>query len=366
MQRLERSLLDDVYKKLEIINKNEYDLLNRIKDDRNLCAHPAFHDNNELFQPSSELARSHIVHAINLLLSNKPIRGKSVIKLFERDLLSGCLLIDLSGMRTLIEKRYVSRAKNSAIKSLIKALLIAPFGSEKGDYKDKLWEISKALRCFGEMQPGIYDECLSDFAVNKVEKILPEDLWKLIVLDSFNNQIYGKMSVEDRIMLKTQIDSLGIEQITENSIFKFLDSSSLKDDLDEKVRIFIDGYMNNNGLGKLIDFFKKNKNEMLIDYILELYGKSGSYYTAEEIGNELIVPFSSCFSLDRERRLFEVVQANNQIRGAGRTSNVLKNIYDARARSNDFDRENWVVFIKTMHDKNVFFQDFQDFCDCAN
>ncbi len=140
----------------------------------------------------------------------------------------------------------------------------------------------------------------------------------------------------------------------------------MKDDLDEKVRIFIDGYMNNNGLGKLIDFFKKNKNEMLIDYILELYGKSGSYYTAEEIGNELIVPFSSCFSLDRERRLFEVVQANNQIRGAGRTSNVLKNIYDARARSNDFDRENWVVFIKTMHDKNVFFQDFQDFCDCAN
>ncbi|MBW4500097.1 MAG: hypothetical protein KME57_11190 [Scytonema hyalinum WJT4-NPBG1] len=51
-----------------------------MKEDRNLCAHPAFIAEEELFQPTPELVRTHIVHAVVHLMQHQPVQGKSAIQ----------------------------------------------------------------------------------------------------------------------------------------------------------------------------------------------------------------------------------------------------------------------------------------------
>lgn len=62
LQKLENELLDVANDKMQLFSQHEYVELNRLKEDRNKCAHPALIADNELYRPSLELVRSHITH----------------------------------------------------------------------------------------------------------------------------------------------------------------------------------------------------------------------------------------------------------------------------------------------------------------
>ena len=64
MQAIESDLLNVANDQLQLFAPHEFDALERLQRDRNLCAHPAFIVEDELYQPSLELVRSHIVHAL--------------------------------------------------------------------------------------------------------------------------------------------------------------------------------------------------------------------------------------------------------------------------------------------------------------
>lgn len=49
--------------------------LQRLRENRHLCVHPAFSAEAELFEPSPELVRLHLVNAINLVLSQEPLQA---------------------------------------------------------------------------------------------------------------------------------------------------------------------------------------------------------------------------------------------------------------------------------------------------
>lgn len=54
-------------------------MLNRLQADRHICAHPAFVAPDEVFDPTSELARSHIAAAVDAVLRHPPVPGKKII-----------------------------------------------------------------------------------------------------------------------------------------------------------------------------------------------------------------------------------------------------------------------------------------------
>jgi hypothetical protein len=69
----ERTILDVAMKDFELISDIEYIDLARLQEDRNRCAHPAMNANEEIYQPSPELARSHLRNAIEHLLQRPPV-----------------------------------------------------------------------------------------------------------------------------------------------------------------------------------------------------------------------------------------------------------------------------------------------------
>jgi len=68
LQQFENDLLDKCRDCFELINGRDHLVLSRLKHDRNSCAHPAFVAPDQVFTPTAELARSHLVAAVDTVL----------------------------------------------------------------------------------------------------------------------------------------------------------------------------------------------------------------------------------------------------------------------------------------------------------
>ena len=67
--QLEGTILDYATTNTQVVNRIAKTQLERLREDRHLCAHPAFSAETELFEPSAELVRLHLVNAVNDVLS---------------------------------------------------------------------------------------------------------------------------------------------------------------------------------------------------------------------------------------------------------------------------------------------------------
>ena len=66
--------------KYEFISPIERKDLERLHEDRSLCAHPSMHSMGEPFHPTPELARCHLRNAITHLLQHPPVQGKAALQ----------------------------------------------------------------------------------------------------------------------------------------------------------------------------------------------------------------------------------------------------------------------------------------------
>jgi hypothetical protein len=82
---IEKTLLETFREKFEFFGTHEFEELDRLRTDRNRCAHPTFSIITSAFSPPPELARLHIRNAVELVLSQQPKQGKAAIAVL-RDL----------------------------------------------------------------------------------------------------------------------------------------------------------------------------------------------------------------------------------------------------------------------------------------
>jgi hypothetical protein len=76
MQAFERGLIDLCLHQLQLMTARESVELQRIYEDRSLCAHRSFSDNDEEFRPSGEVVRSNLATSCDAVLSQYAIAEK--------------------------------------------------------------------------------------------------------------------------------------------------------------------------------------------------------------------------------------------------------------------------------------------------
>ena len=113
LQKIENELLEKARNDFEFLSQQEFTDLERLKQDRNLCAHPAFVTEGLLFQPQPEIVRAHIVHAILHLLQHKPVQGKSALNRINADIIRSSFPADQENVNKLLGAKYLNRAKDS-------------------------------------------------------------------------------------------------------------------------------------------------------------------------------------------------------------------------------------------------------------
>jgi hypothetical protein len=81
MQQVEGSLLDTAVA-LELIDATQRLHLERLREDRNLCAHPSLRPLGELFDPQPEYARAYLAAALDAVLVHPASQGRKVVDAF--------------------------------------------------------------------------------------------------------------------------------------------------------------------------------------------------------------------------------------------------------------------------------------------
>ncbi|AIG80468.1 Hypothetical protein AJAP_38410 [Amycolatopsis japonica] len=82
MQRIEADLVDKAveFELIDTIGQRELD---RIREDRHLCAHPSLRAEGEVYIPRPEMARGHLAVALTTLLIHPPTQGRKLVEKFK-------------------------------------------------------------------------------------------------------------------------------------------------------------------------------------------------------------------------------------------------------------------------------------------
>lgn len=125
--QLEGGILEDATANTQVVNRIARTHLERLREDRHLCAHPAFSAEAVLFEPSPELVRLHLVNAVDLLLSQEPLQGKAIFDLYDVDVQSPGFPTAYELILDYVEQRYLARVRAQNVRNfgtvLAKSLL---------------------------------------------------------------------------------------------------------------------------------------------------------------------------------------------------------------------------------------------------
>ncbi|WP_119780668.1 hypothetical protein [Oleomonas cavernae] len=125
--QLEGGILEDATANTQVVNRIARTHLERLREDRHLCAHPAFSAEADLFEPSPELVRLHLVNAVDLVLSQEPLQGKAIFDLYDVDVQSPGFPTAYERILDYVEQRYLARVRAQNVRNfgtvLAKSLL---------------------------------------------------------------------------------------------------------------------------------------------------------------------------------------------------------------------------------------------------
>lgn len=172
LQNIEEDLLKTATVDFEFLSDQEQVDLARLKDDRNLCAHPAFVAEEMLFEPEPERVRMHMVRVVKHLLQHQPVQGKSAIERVVRDIKTTSFPPTLDAACIFLNSRYLNRAKKSLVENLIFLLLKAIL---RGDLPDLPLTYSRqmilTLQAISVRHPDIYEERMKAKLLTIVESL---------------------------------------------------------------------------------------------------------------------------------------------------------------------------------------------------
>lgn len=177
LQRLEGRLLEEA-EKLQLFGKREREELNRLKDDRNLCAHPAFVTEEELFSPSPELVRLHLQAAVDSLLSHGPVVGRRALERFAIEISGHSFPSSDAKLRTYLWESYVQRANDSFLRNFIKVLAKATLSS--GTELSFRWRHVRSLKALYVLRPGEVEAQLKEFLRGRQLRFSEDELLRFV------------------------------------------------------------------------------------------------------------------------------------------------------------------------------------------
>ncbi len=337
LQTFEAELLHRANCDLEFLAPHEYIAFERLQNDRHLCAHPAFVLEDELYQPSPEQVRAHIVHALQYLLVHAPLQGKSAIARFDADLLSSSFPTTADEISTFLRTRYLDRAKDILVVNLLKAIISAPFGSEHTKYANKIQTLALSLREISKAKTHLYDTEVPRLVASRFERVSDNVLLNICPYLENDPRIWTWLMESDRTRIRRLIETVDEETFKTCGAYSILDIGPLSDvvlnrfdSFDEDVQVAI---------------IAEHPTKKFVSRAIKIYADAGSFRHAEHLGQSLILPLATCFSSEDVKSVLAAASENCQIWHAGGTPEILEQLFDQTNVLLNDTRASWTAFV---------------------
>lgn len=341
LQAIENCLLNIALNDFEFITPQDYTDLERLKQDRNLCAHPAFTTQATLFQPSPELVRTHLVHAIGHLLQHPPAQGKNALTRLKADLLQPSFPSDQKTTNEFMEVRYLNYAKRAFLDNLVTVflkILIKQSASE--DLVGRETSVLRCLIAFAIRRPEIFERKMSEQMPRLTSGSDDAELKRTFILFKADRRCWTWLENPTRIKMIGIVKTYAYDPVTIDLIMGALEIDLLRPLLVGRIASFSDKDKE--------AIFSSHQRQEFIDQAIDLYAKVEHFRDAVRIGQTVISPFCSLFRAEHVQRILEAARTNFEIHGVLRTSDILIDIFKATADLLEATKGSWQGFLAVM------------------
>lgn len=327
--RIEGQLLEVAHQQFELVTRHELEDLDRLRKDRHLCAHPAFVQQESLFQPSPELVRTHIVHAVGHLLRHQPVQGKAALKRMLDDIISETFPRDLEQASRFLNARYFDRAREALVRNatitLLKLVLIAddPDIQPAGHWGP----LTNSLMTIGRRHPDLYEEVMKDRLPEIASNLDDNRVINIYRLLGADSRTWGWLGDPTRIRVREHLSKFKFEsqpwdldQPDPEAVFGALA-------VDELVPIFHQSFGDVNPSRRAAAISANPRAELTNTVIDQLWGADG-FRNAESILSKMILPMSQYFSASDINEILTAARENPQIWDASGTPGRLTQLFD--------------------------------------
>lgn len=311
LQNFENEILDKAFENFEFISEIEYKHLTRIKEDRNVSAHPAFTGNETLFEPNAELVKSHIVNTVKYLLQHKPTQGKAAFENIINDVKRNSFPKDYNRVKEYLQTKYFDKVKEVLVKNVIKGFTEGLLNGEVAKDNNEL-NIINTLKTISEIYPEVFETELKKKLPNIIQSIEDENFWHLLKFIGQIEQVWYYLDKPTKIRIiefvKTQPTDVSTQTLKTFVFVKSLKIAELNEAL-----VYI-----------------KNLVSKKVNNSIHIYGNSRSYEMARVNGIEQILPMLPYFDADSVKLLVNQVLENryNQILSAANTEDILLRVFE--------------------------------------
>jgi hypothetical protein len=310
----------------EFLSNLEYEDLLRLKYDRNRCAHPSMISADEPYQPSGELARTHLRNAVTHMLQHPPVQGKAALDRLRRDLMSGYFPTTIDDAIEFLRHGPLPNSRDSLVRNLAIVLLKEILFEELGEYT--VLQRLAAFAATRELHPVLINEVLSE-RLSELIVSLEDDKVKnaLRILESMED-VMQYVRGDSVIRISNYISVLGSSEI--RFLLFTLNITDLRKSSLQRLR--------SASVDEMAFLAKENPREEFIEPTLLLYAGASTLSTANPLGVvlQLLTPVLTRHHVEQ---IFDSIEANFVVRRSLNMKATLKTLQEAQIiPSDDFDK----------------------------
>lgn len=312
----ERSLLEIFRDKFDFFGANEYDDLVRLRDDRNRCAHPTFFKTQEPYEPSAELARLHIRNALSLVLTQEPRQGKAAIDNLKQVILSKYFPENLDDATERLKILGLERARPSLITAFVDELVFGLATEDNPLFKKVAAYI--ALDAMIELRRDTAAQRAAT-AVDKLHISSNDDaiaVGSTIVLR--NNDIQNMISTASKRSVKSWIKKVQ-DPFIANGVRRAFKIDWLVAEATARLKTLTAEQMSKG---------KPDMPDIMLQHAAELYCEAKNWDQANELSNQVAIPFSGNFKEQHIRYIFDqCLKKKTDLRGSHGFGEFIKKLH---------------------------------------
>ena len=171
MLSVEKSILDAA-EQLELIDFTQKKQLERLRDDRHLCAHPSLRPLGELYEPTMEYARAHLVVALETVLIHPPSQGRKIVKSFGEHVIDPGFIFDTDYLAHAFFDRVRPSVQIKVVEFAAK-FAVLEIDPEEGIEPTKFANrMARCLRCFADRDADLAKQAIAK-QMSRLEKATP-------------------------------------------------------------------------------------------------------------------------------------------------------------------------------------------------
>lgn len=312
--QLEGGILEDATTNTQVVNRIARKHLKRLREDRHLCAHPAFSAEADLFEPSPELVRLHLVNAVDLVLSQEPLQGKAMFDLYDIDVQSTGFPTAYERILDYVEQRYLARIRAQNARNFGMVLAKSLLKGVPAQWEPLHRKIIPSLVAVRDRAAAAWPD-VAQAITRLIDSLEPANRPRAIAFIAAFPDFWPQLQEPTRTALQATIDNADPAALTDYRILAGVTVPQFRDAL---LSFIAD--LNREHLAAAI------ASQPLADLwsrAVEEYQGSGSFRESEANFSDLITPFADRLGSQQLDQLLDAVIDNRQNWDAAETDTLL-------------------------------------------